>query len=63
MRLRRCLDRACQLQPDPVGCPTRDVRLDWSAEAKGDANAIFQVRGNPKDASEFVTIGSKCIMF
>jgi WD40 repeat protein len=41
---------------------------DWKnqtkiCEAKGDANAIFQIRGNPKDATEFVTIGSKHIMF
>jgi WD40 repeat protein len=39
---------------------------DWKnsakvAEAKGDANAIFQVRGNPKDASEFVTIDGSSI--
>ena len=41
---------------------------DWKTgtkicEAKGDANPIFALRGNPKDPSEFVTVGSSHIMF
>lgn len=41
---------------------------DWKnskliCDAKGDANPIFGVRGNPKDPSEFVSVGTKHIMF